>query len=75
MLIELVDVCKHFGHLHALKHVNLDVPAGQKLVIIGPSGSGKSTLIRCVNMLEKPSSGRSSSTGSSSLRLAHRSPR
>jgi aspartate/glutamate/glutamine transport system ATP-binding protein len=58
MLIELVDVCKHFGHLHALKHVNLDVPAGQKLVIIGPSGSGKSTLIRCVNMLEKPSSGK-----------------
>jgi putative glutamine transport system ATP-binding protein len=37
--------------------VNLEVPSGQKLVIIGPSGSGKSTLIRCVNMLEKPSSG------------------
>lgn len=56
-MIKLVDVCKHFGSLHALKHVNLEVPAGQKLVIIGPSGSGKSTLIRCVNMLEKPSSG------------------
>ncbi len=57
-MIQLVDVCKHFGSLHALKHVDLDVPTGQKLVIIGPSGSGKSTLIRCMNMLEKPSSGR-----------------
>ncbi len=56
-MITLVDVCKHFGSLHALQHVDLEVPAGQKLVIIGPSGSGKSTLIRCINMLEKPSSG------------------
>jgi putative glutamine transport system ATP-binding protein len=56
-LIELVDVSKHFGHVDALKHVSLKVPCGQKLVIIGPSGSGKSTLIRCINMLEKPSSG------------------
>jgi len=56
-LIQLIDVCKHFGSHHALKHVDLDVPSGQKLVIIGPSGSGKSTLIRCINMLEKPSSG------------------
>ena len=56
-MIKLVDVSKHFGSHQALKHINLEVPAGQKLVIIGPSGSGKSTLIRCVNMLEKPSSG------------------
>ncbi|MDY0088594.1 MAG: amino acid ABC transporter ATP-binding protein [Coriobacteriia bacterium] len=56
-MIELVDVSKHFGHVDALKHVSLKVPCGQKLVIIGPSGSGKSTLIRCINMLEKPSSG------------------
>ena len=56
-MIELVDVCKHFGSHHALKHVSLKIPSGQKLVIIGPSGSGKSTLIRCINMLEKPSSG------------------
>ena len=56
-MIQLIDVCKHFGSHHALKHIDLDVPAGQKLVVIGPSGSGKSTLIRCMNMLEKPSSG------------------
>jgi putative glutamine transport system ATP-binding protein len=56
-LIKLVDVNKHFGLHHVLKDINLEVPMGQKLVIIGPSGSGKSTLIRCINMLERPSSG------------------
>ena len=56
-LIELVGVSKHFGLHQALKDIDLEVPAGQKLVIIGPSGSGKSTLIRCINMLEKPSAG------------------
>ncbi|MHB1342462.1 MAG: amino acid ABC transporter ATP-binding protein [Coriobacteriia bacterium] len=56
-MIKLVGVSKHFGLHHALKNIDLEVPAGQKLVIVGPSGSGKSTLIRCINMLEKPSSG------------------
>jgi putative glutamine transport system ATP-binding protein len=57
-LIELIGVSKHFGNHQALKEIDLFVPSGQKLVIIGPSGSGKSTLIRCINMLEKPSAGR-----------------
>jgi len=56
-LIKLVDVNKHFGTHHVLKDINLEIPMGQKLVVIGPSGSGKSTLIRCINMLERPSSG------------------
>jgi putative glutamine transport system ATP-binding protein len=56
-LIKLIDVSKHFGLHYALKNIDLEVPTGQKLVVIGPSGSGKSTLIRCMNMLEKPSSG------------------
>ncbi|MHB1324052.1 MAG: amino acid ABC transporter ATP-binding protein [Coriobacteriia bacterium] len=56
-MIKLVDVSKHFGLHYALRNIDLEVPTGQKLVVIGPSGSGKSTLIRCVNMLEKPSSG------------------
>lgn len=56
-MIELVGVSKHFGTHQALKEVSLQVPTGQKLVIIGPSGSGKSTLIRCINMLEKPNAG------------------
>jgi len=56
-LIELIGVSKHFGLHYALKDIDLQVPAGQKLVVIGPSGSGKSTLIRCMNMLERPSHG------------------
>lgn len=56
-MIKLVDVSKHFGLHHALKNINFEVPSGQKVVVIGPSGGGKSTLIRCVNMLERPTSG------------------
>lgn len=57
-MIRLERVEKHFGHNHVLKEINLTVKNGEKLVVIGPSGSGKSTLIRCVNLLEKPNSGR-----------------
>jgi putative glutamine transport system ATP-binding protein len=56
-LIKLIGVEKHFGHLHVLKNINLQVAAGEKLVVIGPSGSGKSTLIRCINLLERPHHG------------------
>jgi len=56
-LIELKNVEKYFGQNHVLKDVNLLVPTGQKIVIIGPSGSGKSTMIRCMNLLEHPTSG------------------
>ncbi|HZK53411.1 MAG TPA: amino acid ABC transporter ATP-binding protein [Desulfosporosinus sp.] len=57
-MIQLEGVNKYFGHLHVLKDINLNVKTGEKLVVIGPSGSGKSTLIRCMNLLEKPSSGK-----------------
>ncbi len=50
--IEFKDVDKWFGQLHVLADVNLDVEAGEVIVVCGPSGSGKSTLIRCVNRLE-----------------------
>ncbi|HYX35571.1 MAG TPA: amino acid ABC transporter ATP-binding protein [Oligoflexus sp.] len=51
-MLQLNAVHKWFGDFHALKGVNLQVKAGEKLVICGPSGSGKSTLIRCINRLE-----------------------
>ncbi|GHF55663.1 general L-amino acid transport system ATP-binding protein [Deinococcus metalli] len=51
-IIRIQGLNKWFGALHVLKDVNLDVHAGQKVVVLGPSGSGKSTLIRCVNKLE-----------------------
>ena len=56
-MIKLVNVNKYFGDLHVLKDVNLEVAEGEKLVIIGPSGSGKSTFLRCMNLLERPTSG------------------
>jgi len=57
-VIKLEGANKFFGTLHVLKDINLTVKTGEKIVIIGPSGSGKSTLIRCVNLLERPTSGR-----------------
>ncbi|GGG50310.1 putative glutamate ABC transporter, ATP-binding protein [Kocuria dechangensis] len=45
-------VNKHFGDLHVLKDINLEVARGEVVVVIGPSGSGKSTLCRAINRLE-----------------------
>jgi glutamate transport system ATP-binding protein len=50
-------VNKHFGSLHVLKDIDLDVAAGEVVVVIGPSGSGKSTLCRTINRLETIDSG------------------
>ncbi len=52
-IIHINDVHKHFGAVHALKGVSLDVEKGEVVVIIGPSGSGKSTMLRCINRLEE----------------------
>ena len=52
-IIRIENVHKHFGRVHALRGVNLDVQKGEVVVIIGPSGSGKSTLLRCINRLEE----------------------
>jgi len=56
-MIEMRKVNKHFGSSHVLIDIDLTVRTGEKLVVIGPSGSGKSTLIRCMNLLERPTSG------------------
>jgi glutamate transport system ATP-binding protein len=56
-MISMHDVEKHFGALHVLKNIQLDVPAGQVVIVIGPSGSGKSTLCRTINRLESIDSG------------------
>jgi len=56
-IIQIRDVHKHFGHVHAVRGVSLDVHPAEVVVIIGPSGSGKSTLLRCINRLETADSG------------------
>ena len=57
-MISMQGVNKHFGELHVLKDINLEVDRGQVVVVLGPSGSGKSTLCRTINRLEPIDSGR-----------------
>lgn len=56
-VISLRDLHKRFGALEVLKGVSLDARKGEVIAILGSSGSGKSTMLRCINMLELPSSG------------------
>ena len=56
-VIELVHLQKQFGENTVLRDINLSVSKGDVLSIIGASGSGKSTMLRCINLLETPSSG------------------
>jgi len=56
-IIRIQDVYKSFGNVRALRGVDLDILAGEVVVILGPSGSGKSTLLRCINHLEVHDSG------------------
>ncbi len=57
-MLEIKDLKKSFGKKKVLKGIDLKVEKGDIIGIIGPSGCGKSTLLRCVNLLEKPDSGK-----------------
>ena len=56
-MIDVKDLHKSFGPVEVLKGINEHIDRGEKVVVIGPSGSGKSTFLRCLNLLEEPSSG------------------
>ena len=57
-MISVKDLHKSFGKNEVLKGINEEISKGEKVVIIGPSGSGKSTFLRCLNLLETPTSGK-----------------
>jgi ABC-type polar amino acid transport system ATPase subunit len=56
-VIEVKNLCKNFGDNHVLRNITETIQQGEKVVVIGPSGSGKSTFLRCLNLLEQPTSG------------------
>ena len=56
-MIDVKHLSKSFGEVEVLKDINETIDKGEKVVIVGPSGSGKSTFLRCLNLMEKPSSG------------------
>ncbi len=57
-MISISGLRKSFGPVEVLKNIDLVINQGEVVCVIGPSGSGKTTLLRCVNLLEKPSSGK-----------------
>ena len=57
MVIKIHDLHKSFGEHEVLRGIDLEVERREVVAIIGPSGSGKSTLLRCINLLERPTSG------------------
>ena len=57
-LVRLENIHKWFGMNHVLRGIDVSVPPGTVLVVIGPSGSGKSTLLRTINLLEEPTEGK-----------------
>lgn len=56
-MIKVCNLEKSFGDVKVLRGINYEIHQGEKIVVIGPSGSGKSTFLRCLNLLETPTSG------------------
>ena len=56
-MIHVKDLKKSYGKNNVLNGINEHIKKGEVVVIIGPSGSGKSTFLRCLNLLEEPTSG------------------
>lgn len=56
-MLKTQDLHKYYGDLEVLKGIDLTIEKGEVVALIGPSGSGKSTLIRCLNLMEIPTSG------------------
>jgi D-methionine transport system ATP-binding protein len=71
-MIEVTALTKRYGSLTVLDGVDFEVQAGEIAAVVGPSGAGKSTLARCINLLEKPTSGSIRVDGKDLTRLSRR---
>jgi D-methionine transport system ATP-binding protein len=71
-MIEVTELTKRYGSLTVLDGVDFAVQAGEIAAVVGPSGAGKSTLARCINLLEKPTSGSILVDGKDLTRLSRR---
>ena len=58
MIISVKNLKKYFGKNHVLRNIDVDIEQGEVVVVVGSSGSGKSTFLRCLNLLEEPTSGK-----------------
>ena len=56
-MIEVINLKKSFGNMEVLKGIDITINKGDIVAVLGPSGSGKSTFLRCLNLLETPTSG------------------
>ncbi|GAI27925.1 unnamed protein product, partial [marine sediment metagenome] len=56
-MIQVKQLAKSFGDIQVLKKIDAQIKRQEVVCIIGPSGSGKSTFLRCINLLEEPTSG------------------
>ena len=70
-ILKMTDIVKDFGDLRVVKGVSLTVSKGETVAIIGPSGSGKSTLLRCINGLNKVTSGTIELNGETGMVFQH----
>ncbi|GIO31199.1 MULTISPECIES: amino acid ABC transporter ATP-binding protein [Paenibacillus] len=70
-MITVKDLHKSYGKLEILKGVDMEIAKGEVVVVIGPSGSGKSTFLRCLNLLEVPTSGEITFEGESITNKRH----
>ena len=56
-IFDVRDLSKKFGSTYAVDHVSVQIRHGEAVFVVGPSGSGKSTFLRCLNLMEQPTSG------------------